>query len=257
MKRLISLAIGAALMSAGTAQAALITLDGNGFDVVYDDQLLGLFGAPTLSGSGLTIIFTPTNFKAESTGTQGTIFQNQSVTFDLIPDATKRVSKVKTTERGDYKIVDANPGSPTVQNPAVDVSGEIRLTNLWDGVSQEQSNLVKAAPLNVVCPDITCAPTQWAASASVTAPISWSDGLDLDVSPPTGAPTVRFFLQDFLTAQSFLSGDSAFIQKKLASSTITIDVDIDPIAPVPVPAALPLLASALGGLMTLGRRRRV
>ncbi len=250
MRRAIPLAAVLALLTIGPAQAAIVTLSGTGFDVQYDDTLLGLFGTPTLSGNGQTIIFTPTQFSAFSLGAQGTVFKNDTVVFDLIPRGGNRVAQVTVLEAGDYKIVDRNA---TGIDPTVDVSGEIRLTNLFDGVSFAQSTLIKNAPLNVVCPNSSCAPTPWTAAATVFAPVSWSDGTSPS-SPTIGAPTVRFLLEDLLTAESFVIGDSAFIQKKQASSTISINVDIDNIDPVPVPPALPLLGTALVAMLGLRRR---
>jgi hypothetical protein len=250
MRQSFGLLLGASLLLSVPAHAAVITLNGSDFDVRYDDTLVGLFGQPTLSGNGRTIVFTPTGFSAQSTGTTGTVFRNDSVTFDLLPRAGKRVATVQVLEAGDYKVVKR---STSPLDPAVDVSGEIRLTNLFDGVSFVNGQLVKSAPLNVVCPTSSCATTPWTAAAILAAPLSWSDGSS-PASPDLGAPIIRFFLEDLLTAESFAIGDSAFIQKKQVSNTITIDVDIDQV-PVPLPAALPLLISALGGMVTVARRR--
>jgi len=241
------------LASATTTQAALVTLDGDGFSVRYDDATIGAFGAPTLAGDRKTILFSPSRFEVHSSGTQGLVDGRAAIAFDIVPVAGKRLNWVNVIEAGDYRVVDRNPGLDP--SPAVDVRGSVRLTNLYDGVSSVQKNLAKGSPLDTVCPDVSCAWSLWSAGARIWAPASWSNGT-LGLSPPSGTTPLRFVLEDELIAESFAIGDSAVIQKKQASNTITIGVNLNTVVtPVPLPGTLALLLSALGGVVA--RRRRV
>ncbi len=72
----------------------------------------------------------------------------------LMPTNGRSPNWVNVIEAGDYEVVAPNNGPE--RNPAVDVRGEIRLTNLLDDVGVVSKRLAKAAPLDVVCahPDL-------------------------------------------------------------------------------------------------------
>lgn len=238
-----ALILGTVLVAAlyvGPASAAIVTLDGNGFIAKYDDAQpgLALYGTPTLSGDGKTILFTPTTFSALSSGTQGIVTTSGTVVFDMFADSGLKLSTLQVFEAGDYQVIRQNGANPA---PAVNIFGEARLTNLFNGTATAIGSLTPTN-LGTVCLTLACTATDWTASANVVTPGGWNQ-----------SSGTRFLLQNTLQAQSFNAGDSAFIQKKQSSTTIGITVDT---TPVPLPAALPLMLSGLGAMGVFGRRRR-
>lgn len=233
-------AVLAALLQSLPAAAAIVTLDGNGFTAKYDDTQAGLslYGTPTLSGDGKTILFTPTTFSAQSSGTQGIVSTTGTVVFDIFADNGLKVTDTKVFEAGDYQVIRQNGANPA---PAVNVFGEARVTNLFNGVATVVGSLVPTN-LGAVCLTLACTATDWTASSTIATPTGWNQ-----------TSGQRFLLQNTLQAQSFNVGDSAFIQKKQSSTTIGITVDT---TPVPLPAALPLLLSSFGAIGAFTRRRR-
>lgn len=67
-------------------------------------------------------------FKAQSTGNVGTVFANSNVQFDIKTDTGLRLSDVSLVENGDYRLI--NRSGNLGLAPTVDVSGQLRLTNL-------------------------------------------------------------------------------------------------------------------------------
>lgn len=217
------------------ASAALVSLDGDGFTVTYDDQNTGLFGTPTLSGDGKTVLFSPLNFKAASTG-EGFIQARSTTFFDLIMDDGKQLAGVSLIENGDYRLVN---GGNLADVPTVDVAGQLRLTNLFTG-NQFQTAEFSGGLLNATCATISsCSLTSWTVNAYLSAPEAWGD---IDV---------RVGLENILTAQSNEIRDLAEIEKKHASQTISMT----PKFVVPAPGAVWLFGSALAGLMGFRRKK--
>lgn len=229
------LLIAGLLALSGNVSAALVTLDGDGFNVVYDDAALGLFGSPTLSGDGKTILFSPLSFKATSAN-QGYVPETSNVQFDIIlDDGSKQLSGVRLIENGDYRLVN---GGNLSEVPEVNVSGELRLTNLFTG-NQFVQQAFSAGALANTCSSITsCTPSPWTIDTSASADAAW------------GAVDVRVRIQNDLLAGSFEARDFADIEKKHASQTISLTPTF-----VPVPAAVWLFGSALAGLMGLRRKK--
>jgi hypothetical protein len=229
---------GVISLLSGNASAALVTLNGNGFTAVYDSALTGLFGTPTLSGDGKTILFSPLNFVASSTG-QGTVFTTSNVQFDITPAANFSMNGVSLVENGDYRLVDRAGNGPLA--PSVDASGELRLTNLWNGVDVVTTNFSAGALTNVCATSAGCGFSPWSASAFLNTPSDWADA------------GVRVRIQNYLTAEAFYAGDFATIEKKQASASLEITPFTT--AVVPVPGAVWLFGSALAGF--IGLRRKV
>ncbi len=232
-------AAGTLSVIGGNASAALIALDGDGFTAIYDDTALGLFGAPTLSGDGHSVLFSPLSFKATSSGPQGTVFTNSNVQFDIRPDADFRLLGVGLVENGDYRLV--NRSGSVVLAPSVDASGELRLTNLWNG-TDHVSTFFSAGPLTTTCTTSSgCPLNTWSAAASLQTPTAW-DNAD-----------IRVRIQNDLTAEAFQIGDSAMIEKKQSTQGLVLTPYIET---VPVPGAIWLFGSALAGLAGLRRKAR-
>jgi hypothetical protein len=227
----------------GNASAAPVVLDGDGFSAIYDDAIVSLFGTPTLSGDGKTILFSPLSFKATASGTQGAVFANSNTQFDIILDNNQKLTGVSLIENGDYRLVNRD-GDPA---PAVDVSGELRLTNLYTGTDTNIVNFT-AGTLSTVCTSLNgCGLTPWATTASIGAPDAWVDNLGNPVD-------VRVRLQNDLTAESYQVRDIAEIEKKHASQTVAITPHLDTV--VPVPGAVWLFGSAMAGFIGLRRKQQ-
>jgi hypothetical protein len=226
------------IAATANVSAALVALDGDGFTAVYDDSISSLFGNPTLSGDGKTILFSPTAFTA-SAGGVNTQFTTSSVNVDIIPDAGFRLNGVDLLENGDYRLVKRSIGGI---DPSVSAFGELRLTNLQTAVDFVTNNFT-AGNLTAICPNAGCAATQWSASAELLSPEAWED------------VSVRVRLENTLVAESFAIGDSAFIEKKHATQTIGITPFFDDGNPVPVPGAVWLFGSAFMGLLASTRNR--
>lgn len=93
--------LGAALLAlGGVAQAAPITLYGNGFSLSYDDARTGLYGAGALSGSQDTLYFQPTAFSAFSAGGAVSVAAPLQFTISIAPGY--RLGGLVLTERGNY-----------------------------------------------------------------------------------------------------------------------------------------------------------
>lgn len=229
-------------MSAVPAQAALVTLSGSNFDLVYDDALLGLFGAPTLVGD--TFFFTPVNFRAESLNGAGAVTTNSTISgLTLIAKNNYVFGSFLLAEFGDYQLIG---GGSTVS-----VAGQLRAFDIANPIfTQTTSNLAvnPLTPLNLndgINHD-------WQASASITGSTPVIPGQTNVIA--SGATSVGLTLENRLTAYTDPSGiglQQAFIEKKFAGTGITVTV-----SPVPVPPALGLLVAGLAGLSWVGRRRR-
>lgn len=226
----------------GNASAALVTLNGNGFNATYDTANLGLFGTPTLSGDGKTILFSPLGFNAISTGAQNTVTVTSSVLIDIVPDANFRLTSVSLTENGSYRMVDRAGNGPLA--PSVDLFGELRLTNLDDGISSTSTNFSAGQLANTCAASNPCVLSSWTAFATANTPAAW------------GNADVRVLIQNTLTAESFYTGDSALIEKKQSSQSLAFTPFVEDVNPVPVPGAVWLFGSALAGLIGLRRNAR-
>lgn len=78
------------------------------------------------------------------------------------------------------------------------------------------------------------------------------------LSSGSGSVFDALFLEFDATPMDFLIGGATAVFKGTSTFAIgknSVELDITPPAPIPVPAALPLLATALGGLAWMRRRR--
>lgn len=210
-----------------SAQAALITLPGLGFDVVYDDQVLTLGqSAPVILGN--TVVFTPNQLKAESLNGQGAITATSTYSFVITPHDGLSVQTISIMERGDYVLRGA--GS------SVTSWGSATATAL----GQPTNHTVTQAL--VLDPGL---------------PMTVNDGLShnwaatglLDLSGQSAFMSeadVQFSLDTTLLASTSAGSGPrrAFIQKKFSGESITLSVATTPV--VPEPATLALLLAGLG-----------
>jgi MYXO-CTERM domain-containing protein len=224
-------------LAASASNAALVTLPGLGFDVVYDDAILTMGQtAPLIQGR--TIMFTPTQLKAESRNGQGLVSVSSSYSFVIAPHDGLFVQGISITERGDYLLRNASSW--------VSVAGQASATALG------------SLPLDTVSA---------ALQASAAQPLNLTDGLFHDwtataVLDMSGRPNfaqeadVRFSLDTTLQASTSASATGprrAFIEKKFSGESITLSVATTPAVPEPETWALALVGL---GVLGWGLRRR-
>ncbi len=209
-----------------TASAASVTQCGPTVCYTYDDAqaAVALYGTPTLSGDSL--VFLPTNFRAESDNTTGTADSDvvgANFVFDNIYslNGVTEIAEIQVTEFFDYDIIDGDS-----------VRADLRLTGVnIGGIPEIQSTLA------------TFETTGDSGGQQATTLTNTFDAANLFEG---SAQSIGLSLQNTLTAQTDALGEEAWIQKK-AQVTIT--------ALVPIPAAVWLFGSGLVGLFAWGRRR--
>lgn len=221
------------------AQAALVTIVGSEFDVVYDTTQLGLFATPSLVGNNL--FFTPSAFSAESLNGAGTVATPSLASgIELIAHPGYQFGTLALATLGDYVMLGAGSsvgvtGSLTASdaaNPLTQTVAALTISpttplNIIDG---QNHNWLGTASINNATPTVAAGHNPWLGSAAV---------IDLQ-------------LQNTLTATSVMGPgqQQAFIQEKFSG----VEVMIDPLA-VPLPAAVWLLGSGLAGMACWGRRK--
>lgn len=230
----------------GPSAAALQTLIGSNFDVVYDDTRLGLFSAPTLVGDSL--YFTFNNFVAESLNGNGAVSTNSTIS-GLVFKAKEgyRFGAFNLAEFGDYTL----RGSDSM----VQVQGQLRAFNLASALFTQtagQLQVNSSTPLNIN----DGLNHDWSATARIdasTAPVPLPFGTVTNVIL-SNPDQVGLAIENRLTAftdPSAIGFRQAFIEKKFAGVQMTVT----PPSAVPLPPSMALLGAGLGALAFIVRRR--
>lgn len=233
---LVALSIG--LAAATHASAALVTLSGSNFDVVYDDAQAGLavYGSPVVSWN--TIFFMPTDFTAESLNGTGPVTTAASITLELIAKPTVAFSQLFMSERGDYRLIG--------DRSSVSVSGSIQATNVGAGTDSAALSISPTRLLSIADGGLH----PWLGTASLTA----HSGSPLGVAPTA----LTVVLSSSLFAETLDPESVAFIQQKFAGGRVELQVrPAGEVTPVPLPGGVVLAAAGLTGLGTFVRRRRL
>lgn len=230
----------------GPAAAALQTLTGSNFDVVYDDARLGLFGAPTLVGDSL--FFTFNSFVAESLNGNGAVSTNSTIS-GLVLKAKDgfRFGAFSLAEFGDYTL--SGPGS------MVQVQGQLRAFNLASSLFTQTTGQLQLNPLTPLTINDGLN-HDWNATARIDAstapvPLPFGTATNVILSNPD---QVGLAIENRLTAFTDPNGTGfrqAFIEKKFAGVQMTVA----PPTAVPLPPSLALLGAGLGALAFIMRRR--
>lgn len=226
------------LIAASPAYAAIQTITGTNFDLVYDDTKLGLFGAPSLAGNN--IFFTPNNFKAESLNGAGIVTNNSTINgMQLVAKNGFQFGSIDLTEFGDYLM--RGPES------FVSVNGQLRA---FDGANFAATNtsasliVSSSTPLNL----IDGVNHDWQASASITNATAAKSGLTGWLS---SANVVNITVENLLTAytEAGPGPEQAFIEKK------AIGVGLVVTSAVPEPGVWSSLSAGLFLLGMMASRR--
>lgn len=228
-----ALAAALALALAGPIHAATVTLDGAGFDVIYDDALLGWFGQPTLSGD--VLFFTPTTFKAQSLNGVGDATEDETIRLGIRLDDGYRIDGVRLEERGDYRM----RGNAS----EVGVFGQLRLFDVAEPFVEVNANIVAATAFN----QRNGVNYNWTAGSLLDlSGDAWADAALLNL-------TVENLLEAYTDAAD-AGRRLAFIEKKFAG----LEISVSPLAvsPVPEPQEYALLLAGLGLVGVVVRRRR-
>ena len=225
MKKTITILASLISLALPTAQAAEVRLDGAGFDVIYDDSLLGLFGTPSLLGQSL--IFTPTTFSALSTDA-GWAFTNATIGLTLVADDGFTLAGANLVERGDYLKFGASS--------TVFVAGQTRSFDLRTPAVETTALISGAGPTALSVHDLPVI-TNWEASSSQTF---------------AGAATeVHYTIQNLLAANAGVGG-LAFIEKKY----LALNVETLVVSAVPEANQYAMLLVGLGFIGGFYNRRR-
>jgi hypothetical protein len=242
---------GAVLISVAAmvpAHAALVTIVGTNFDVIYDDTSLGLFGAPTLVGD--TLFFTPNTFRAQSLNGDGAVATNSTLSgLRLIAKNGYQFGAFDLAEFGDYRLSGA--GS------FVTVNGQLRAFNpALSTTTQTTSNLAVSGstPLTTIDGGLY----NWLATARIDQSTPPVGGLPLPFPPVQNViasrPTeVVLTIENLLLAYTDPQGTGfreAFIEKKFVGTGVSLEV-----TPIPLPPAAALMVVGLASLGLLRRRR--
>jgi hypothetical protein len=218
--------LAAGLLAGAAASAATVTQTGADFDLSYDSSLLGRYGAPVLNGN--TIAFSPSGFKAESSGGNGEFITDQTLNLQLTLHAGKTVSGITLLEQGQYTL-----------------SGKQSDVYMWG----EFSATAGAAPAisQGIAPNGYFSPN----TGNV---LAWSSNTSLDfsgVSATSQANGIALSLQTALQAYTRPSD----VGLRVASIDMT-GSPVLTVSTVPEPESLALALVGLGLLTRFGRGRQ-
>lgn len=215
---------------ASVVSASPIVLNASHFSVTYDDSQTGLYGAASMSGSGDTVFFTPSQFQTASGLVSSTVKLNLSV------DPGYVFSGLSYSEGGDYFLLGG---------ASVNVTGSIDAKNT-DTLALTSLVLTPGAPLDNVTSLFNFQTTNWSLAGDVSL-----TGL--------GAPTsLLLTLGNELFASPASSSGQGFIEKKFVGlKLLTVPASSNLAqASVPEPASWTLLlAGMMAAVWTRSRQR--
>jgi hypothetical protein len=214
---LVSLAVSTTV---SISQAAQVRLDGKGYDVIYDDALVGLFGQPILTGGSL--VFNPTTFYALSSS-DAWAFTNATLGLSIFADPGYTLASVDLVERGDYLKFG---GSATTF-----VSGQTRAYD-FRTPTDETTSAISGADATALSVHDGSTATNWEAKSSQ--------------SFAAGTTQAHLTIESLFASHAGL-GNLAFVENKYVALTVSA---------VPEPRESLLLLAGLGLIGGLYRRRQ-
>lgn len=196
MKKTAMLCLTAVLCALSPVQANIIWSNSSGsadfFDWQNGQSLNGLFGDPMLVG-GNTLVFFPSNFRAEATDGQ-TAAVSDRLEFELILHAGFSLDNISVTEYGDYGILGTGQ---------VDVSGAVSAQNM------DTTDIINSSLATTYYDQGT-----------------WQGQALLDIVPPDWT-RVKITLENDLFAIAGC-GSVAWIEKKVIGNAIAIQIIPEP-----------------------------
>jgi len=223
------LACSALLLGSSALSAAMVTINGANVNFTYDDSLMALFGAPTVSGD--IIYFTPTNFKAISTNGAGSVITSSTVNVVITAHQGVNLGALTLQERGDYLL--------SGESSSVGLGGQLRAFDISNPLNVEDSSFTTTSS-NLTLNDGIF--HNWVGTA----------GIDLGAALWSNTTSINMTIENVLTATTIKLPSTAFIEKKFVGVGVTVG-GVPPTT-IPVPAAAWLLGSGLAGLVSLARR---
>jgi len=225
----LKLAAAALLLGiSASGQATTVTLFGTDVSFTFDDATL--FGPGIVVGNSL--VFQPTNFKAESLNGAGAVTASETLIIDVMATTPGYdITSLAMQEQGDYKRKGVEA--------SVAASGRL-------GVTSTTVNCGVILP----CNDASIFNVAGLGDTG-GATVAWSGGTSVNLADTTGwgsDTSLQISFQNNLSATTLNNGEEAFIQKKLGGVGLIVN-------PVPVPAALWLFGSGLLALAGVSRRR--
>jgi len=206
----------------GASNASIVTVNGDTVSFTYDNVLSGLFGTPTVSGNSL--VFLPTEFKAQSLDGGATALT--SSTFQVKIDRLNghHITNIALTEKGDYILngVDTKTGA----------LGELRASEVTFPFQEYVSKIKSVNPF---------------VETGLFSSADWVTNANLAFAPDT-IKSLFVTIENILWAQSDVKHDIAFIEKKFVSLTVTA---------VPLPQALWLFCAGMMGLLSMSKRKKL
>lgn len=224
--------LGLSLFAVANATlAAPITLDGGHFTVSYDSSQADIYGGGTVSGSGDTVFFTPTQFKTSSGSGPASVSSALTLTFTI--DSGYAFTGFSYLESGDYFLLDG---------AAVDVAASVNAVNAATLASSSLA-LSPGVALDAVTSFANFRTTDWVLSGDLSL-------LGL------GEPSILQITLDNTLYASTPDAGYGFIEKKLVGLSIVTEQAL-PRVSVPEPASWTLLLAGMMAALSIGNRRRV
>jgi hypothetical protein len=224
--------VAGAMMAAAlplSASAAMATIDGDKFDISFDDSLLGLFGTPSIVGD--LVVWNPSGspaFSAQTTTADTTAFINSTFTLKVTADPGWWISGAAVEQEGTYFSFGASSEVGLTGTLTVTAGDPMGGLDTWDG------NIAATAPF--VNGSFPPAMSDWDAASPI---------LDTD-DVAEAQVTVQSLL--FAYAGPAAGPKGAFIE----TTEIVLGMNM---VPVPEPATWASMATG-GILLALGLRRR-
>lgn len=202
------------------ASAAIVTVDGDFFDISYDDALVGLFGTPTIVGDDIKWFPSGSpGFSAKVTGADNLVVTSSTFALKITADQGYTLTGSSLSEGGDYFFF-GNAVS------GVSASGQLRMTSLAPSAPSVIDS-IEASGTFTANPALTFNTKNWTASAVVA------------LSAPATSANVS--VQNILAAWAAGAPplQAAFIEKK----EVTLSVGV---VPIPEPSTWAMLGLGVG-----------
>jgi hypothetical protein len=219
------------LAMAGVVQAAPIILNGDHFTVSYDDTQVGLYGQGSLSGSGDTLFFTPTQFKTSSGSGPASVSSALTLTFTI--DSGYAFTGLSYSESGDYFLLDG---------AVVDAAASVNAVNAAT-LALASLALSPGVALDAVTSFANFRTTDWVLSGNLSL-------LGL------GGPNILQITLDNTLDASTPNAGYGFIEKKFVGLSIVTEPALPPVS-MPEPTSGALLLVGMVAALLVGRRRGV